>query len=225
MKFGDVFPPFRFRMLKRHFKGSAPKILDVGCASGSPQIAKRAFPRGHYTAIDITQPDGDMSPYIDRFIQMDAGSLDYSALTDDSFDIVILSHVLEHIRNGEAVLAALLPKVKVGGTVYVEYPSTKSLGLPSAINTLQFCDDTTHIRMYSLVDIANILLDGGFKVIDGGIRRDWPRILFSPLAIPNQVISLLKYGKLNSKGLWDITGFAEFAIGVRDKRPLHSTHR
>jgi len=212
-------------MLKRHFKGGAPKILDVGCASGSPQIAKRAFPRGHYTAIDMVPPDEDMAPYIDRFVQMDAGSLDYSALADGDFDIVILSHVLEHIRNGEAVLASLLPKVRVGGVVYVEYPSTNSLRLPSAINTLQFCDDPTHIRMYSLVDIANTLLDGGFKVVDGGIRRDWPRILFFPLAIPNQIVSLLKYGKLNSKGLWDIAGFAEFAIGIRNEHSGLSTHR
>jgi SAM-dependent methyltransferase len=215
MKFGDIFPPFRFRMLRRHLETSSPRILDVGCASESPKITKQAFPSSYYTAIDISPPDEDMLPYIDRFIHIDAGSLNYSELTNASFDVLILSHVLEHIRNGEDVLASLLPKLKVGGIVYIEFPSIRSLGLPSAINTLQFCDDPTHLRLYSLVQIANILLDNGFKVVDGGTRRDWPRIVFSPLCIPSQIVSLFKYQKLNAKGLWDIAGFAEFAIGIR----------
>lgn len=215
MKFGDIFPPFRFRMLRRYLKTSSPRILDVGCASESPKLTKQAFPSSYYAAIDISLPDKDMAPFIDQFIHVDASSLNYSELADASFDVLILSHVLEHIRNGEDVLSSLLPKLKVGGIAYIEFPSIRSLGLPSAINTLQFCDDPTHLRLYSLMQVANILLDNGFKVVAGGTRRDWPRIVFAPLSIPSQIASLLKYRKLNAKGLWDVAGFAEFAIGIR----------
>ena len=42
--------------------------------------------------------------------------------------------------NGETVIQALFPKLKLHGVMYVEFPSIRSLGLPTGTGTLQFCD-------------------------------------------------------------------------------------
>ena len=220
MKFSDIFPPFRMRIIRRYAGRGPLRILDVGCASSSPQLTRASFPGCTYTAIDIAEPNAETRAVIDSFHQMDISRLDFEVIADGSIDVLILSHVLEHVSNGLDVLSALLPKLRPGGVAYVEYPAIKSLGLPSAYNTLQFCDDPTHVQLYSLVDVGNRMLNGGLRVLDGGTRRDWPRIILAPLSIPSQISSLLKRGKLNAKGLWDISGFAEYAVGVRPRESV-----
>ena len=64
-------------------------------------------------------------------------------LADNHYDLIILSHVIEHINNGLDVVERLSKKLKFGGHIYIEYPSLKSLQLPSAQGSLHFCDDDT----------------------------------------------------------------------------------
>lgn len=215
MNIGELIQPFRFRTIRKYFSGQAPAILDVGCANDAPKLTRKFFPNCSYDAIDIAAPSTEMLSHIDNFFLMDLERLDFSALGAATYDIIILAHVIEHVRNGLDVVAALARRLKPGGIIYVEYPRAKSIGFPSAVNTLQFCDDPTHVRLYALPDIANVILDAGLRVLNGGVRRDYVRLALFPLAIPLQLMTLMKTGRPHAKGLWDIYGFAEFVVGVR----------
>ena len=48
--------------------------------------------------------------------------------------------------------------LKPDGCIYIEFPSVRSLNLPSMRGALNFCDDKTHLRIYSIQEVANILL-------------------------------------------------------------------
>jgi hypothetical protein len=118
-----------------------------------------------------------------------------------------MAHVIEHLYNGDEVLKALLPKLKPRGFFYIEYPGKKSLNLPSMNGTLNFYDDPTHVRVYSVEELKKIFEAAGCKVLRSGTRRNPWNILAMPL---RTVLSLIRGRKPEANIFWDITGFAEY---------------
>jgi hypothetical protein len=203
-------------MLRRHFsRYSAIRILDIGCGNRSCEITKHWFPRCEYHGVDRDFYAGDSTDYtrMDFFHRID---LEKDALDDlPRADAIILSHVIEHLSNGSEVVAVLCKKLNPGGVIYLEFPSVRSLALPHAYGTLQFCDDETHKRLYSVLDIANTLIANGLKIVYGGQKRDWLRMYFYvPLGLVYNCYYFAKNGRLTTKGgMWDLFGFADCIIG------------
>ena len=67
-------------------------------------------------------------------------------------------HVIEHLHNGDKVLEGLLTKLRSGGVIYIEYPGIRSTRLPSMRGSLNFSDDPTHVRLYSVPEIMFLTL-------------------------------------------------------------------
>lgn len=63
------------------------------------------------------------------------------------FDLIILHHVIEHLSNGETLLASLHRKLRPGGMIYVETPDIATLNSPLAIGFMNFYDDPAHQRV------------------------------------------------------------------------------
>ena len=74
-------------------------------------------------------------------------------------------------------------------------------------DTLHFCDDPTHVRLYNIKEIANVLLDADFIIIKAARRRDFKRIIFTPVVI---FLDWAKMYRIVGYGLWDLLGFAEY---------------
>ncbi len=110
---------------------------------------------------------------MDAFYLLGADGSGYAAIPDGSYDFVILNHVLEHMRDPAAVLAAICSKLKPGGYIWIAFPSLRSLSLPSSEDeTLQFCDDPTHVYLPDVREVANVLLANGVKVVHAGRSRE-----------------------------------------------------
>jgi hypothetical protein len=215
MEFRAVVAPFSVRQARKRMARGHVKILDVGCGTYSPIAMRSAFPDSEYHAIDVVEPPPHLRRLMDQFFRFDLTKGDFSAVPIAFYDAIVLSHVIEHVPNGEEVISGLVPKLKIGGVMVVEFPAARSLGLPSGLGTLQFCDDDTHVRVYDVREVANAMLRAGMKVVDGGTRRDLIRILCAPLAIPLQIKTLLTNRTLHARGLWDILGFADYVVGVK----------
>ncbi len=81
--------------------------------------------------------------------------------------------------------------------------------LPSMDGTLNFYDDKTHVRVYSVPEVSGVLKEEGFVVISSGIRRS-PVLL---VATPVRVLAAWLQGKKPLANVfWDILGFAEFVF-------------
>lgn len=212
----NLFRPFRFKLFRRTYGDRAIHYLDVGCGSHSPSITKRWFPRWRYHGIDRPGSDYPMDAAdraaLEAFYEIDLSTGSLSVVPDGQFDLASLSHVIEHLPNGLEVLREVAAKLRPGGRVYVEFPSERSLGLPSMPGTLNFSDDETHVRVYSVREVANVLLDEGFRVVRAGTRRDWFRIAFLPLLVPAR---LLAQRRVIGADFWDATGFASFVYAEK----------
>ncbi len=191
-------------------------MLDVGAGNHSATKITRVFPRCEYHGLDLDRSynnsESDFA-LMQEFYELDLTKLDYSILPDDYFDGIWMVHVIEHLHNGEEVLQSLLPKLKKGGYIYLEYPGKRSLSLPSMYGTLNFKDDPTHVKVYDHRSLSKLLGNYGCVTLSQGTRRN----IWFMAAMPFRIIfSLLKGKKVQGNIFWDITGFAEY-IWVKKK--------
>jgi SAM-dependent methyltransferase len=212
----------RNRLLLSAFStDSRISVLDVGGGMGmSLNEISSVFPNVEYSCVDLIEEDDFLQKNHGRFKnywKINLASLDFGQIPDNYFDVVICSHIIEHLFNGDAVLQSMSKKIKLGGYIYVEYPCQNSLHLPSMPGTLNFMDDNTHCRLYTEVELVNLFIRNGVLPIKSGVRRNWIRILVFPLLIIYKILfrnikSTIAYE------FWDICGFAEFIFAQRIDR-------
>ncbi|MCE1163859.1 MAG: class I SAM-dependent methyltransferase [Bacteroidetes bacterium] len=209
------FAPYKYKFVKLLNTGGK-NILDVGAANGSPEMFFSYFKGYEYDALDIDEEclSEKGKKLINRFYKADLEKDDLSEIPDNHYDYVVLSHVIEHIDNGEKALEKLALKIRNGGLMYAEYPSAKSARLPSMKGTLNFYDDPTHKRFYDLNKLKNVLSGNGFEILKCGVKRDILRIAGIPYMV---VKSLIKLGYVRGSAFWDLFGFAEFLLARRVK--------
>ena len=192
-------------------------LLDVGAGNRSASKTKSVFPNCTYYGLDIDRStnytDADFRE-MKAFYELDLTQLDLSSIPDQFFDYINMAHVIEHLHNGDAVLPLLIQKLKPGGYFYIEYPGAKSLTLPSMKGTLNFHDDHTHVRVYSVAELAPIFEQHGCRVLKCGTRRNRPYLLATPIRI------LAAWAQLKqpmANVFWDLLGFAEYLFVQRNE--------
>src|SRR5262245_5874730 len=149
-KFASTRSP-KFLFLKKSFGNLSFKLLDIGAGNHSASKTKWLFPNCQYHGVDLTKDyNNDEKDFaaMDGFYEMDLTKLQFNAIPDSFFDAVSMVHVIEHLFNGDLVIKGLIPKLKPGGVIYIEYPGPKSKTLPSMHGSLNFHDDPTHVSLY-----------------------------------------------------------------------------
>jgi 2-polyprenyl-3-methyl-5-hydroxy-6-metoxy-1,4-benzoquinol methylase len=209
--------PTKFLYARRKLSGPGLRILDIGCGNNSPITTKRWFPGSHYSGADIQRynlNDQDLAA-MDTFYLLDSGGENYSSIPDSSFDFIVLHHVVEHMTTPAPILATICSKLKPGGYIWIAFPSLRSLSLPSAEGTLQFCDDPTHVHIPDIREISNVLLANGVKVLHSGRSRSFVREMIGAMLLPWALLRKMITGRLSGKGLWYILGFEDHVFGQR----------
>ncbi len=212
--------PMKFRFVCGKLSQGA-RILDAGCGNGSPTLTKRWFPGCHYAGADIQRynlSDADVAA-MDEFFAVGADGSGYAAIPEASYDLVILNHVVEHMAEPAPIVAALCRKLKPGGYFWIAFPSLRSLALPhSADETLQFCDDPTHVRLPDVREIANLLLANGVTVLDAGRSREgFFTTLADCLRLGKRMVVKLFTGRFSGRGMWYLLGFEDHVFGQRKR--------
>lgn len=200
----------KFLYMQRSFGNRAFRLLDIGAGNHSASKTKRLFPQCTYHGLDLDRTYNNAPEdfeAMDAFYEMDLTLLKFDTLPNNYFDGIWMVHVVEHLHNGDEVLAHLVPKLKQGGFLYVEFPGKKSTTLPSMHGSLNFRDDPTHVRLYSAAEIGSLLQRSGCDVLNKGTRRNWYYIAAMPARI---LAHWIKRKKLQGNIFWDLLGFAEF---------------
>ena len=204
--------PAKYRYLNKLFKQGEFVLLDIGAGNHSASKTKKWFPNCEYHGLDLNKNynnDENDFKQMKSFYELNLEHLNLDIVPNAHFDFIMMAHVIEHLKNGDQVLVKLLAKLKPGGYLYVEYPGIRSTRLPRMKGTLNFFDDETHVRVYSLTELYNLFLKNNTEIIKGGTRRYMPNILMMPLKV---IHNLIKYGKILPSIFWDFFGFAEFIL-------------
>jgi SAM-dependent methyltransferase len=211
--------PHRFVATRSRLGLPGAQVLDVGCGNHSPSLTKRHFPECVYSGLDREEWNKDEADFqaMDRYILADLDAPHaLGSVPDRAFDIILCSHVLEHVKEPEQVASELASKLGAGGVMYVETPTPKSLRLPHAANgwwgikgCLNFYDDPTHRELVDLTALASRLRAEGFHVSPVRRRFLWRRVVLLPLYA---MAGLLTRGYVPSSVVWDATGFAAYIL-------------
>ena len=200
----------KISFLKRSFGKKKFRLLDIGAGNHSASKIKNVFPDCEYHGVDLERDYNNSASdfaLMSGFYEMDLTRLDMSSIPDNYFDGIWMVHVIEHLYNGDEVILKLLPKLVSGGYLYIEYPGIKSTKLPSMHGSLNFKDDHTHVRVYSVKELTVLLEQNNCKVLKGGTRRN----IWFILSMPFRIIGVWMRGKkLQGNIFWDFLGFAEY---------------
>lgn len=206
----------KWAFIQKAFGNKAFTLLDIGSGNHSPSKTKLAFPQCRYYGVDLARDysysEEDFKE-MEEFFEMDLTKLEFEKLQDNFFDAIWMVHVIEHLYNGDEVIEKLLPKLKKGGFIYIEYPGKKSERLPSMEGTLNFYDDSTHVRIYSVPELKALLKKNGVKVLTSGTRRN----IYFIMAMPFRVAGAwIRRKKLTGNMFWDVLGFAEYVFAQKE---------
>lgn len=175
----------KFYKTKKIFGSEDIQILDIGTANKSYEESRLVYPKAKYTGLDLYAPNV-IAEKGDEFLQMNLEAIDENKIRD-TFDLIIMNHVLEHLGNGEDVFRILCKKINKGGVVYAEFPSIKTMYKPKNRYRYHFHDDPTHKRVYLLETLANIAMAEGLKIHSCG-NASTP--VKSILSIPRALIKM-----------------------------------
>lgn len=136
------------------------RILDIAPA---PVLSSflRSLPNAVYRSADL------FSPLADDVVDI----MDMNIYADESFDFIVCSHVLEHVRDDALAIAELFRVLAKGGNAILMVPI-----LLTATETDEDPDEKSederwarfgqgdHVRMYARHDFIERLKQGGFHV-------------------------------------------------------------
>jgi len=159
-------------------KNSYNSIIEFGCADGTNLFyfsKELNIPQNQIFGVDIAYCNETQNNKFKFFHQ---SAEDFLTENINSFDLILLSDVLEHIYNPWKVLNQIKLKLTSNGCVLISVPNLQNLNYLNAVNsgefnyTLSGLFDETHIRFFSHKTLIYYLEELGFKIISTGFRPD-----------------------------------------------------
>ncbi len=156
------------------------KVLDLGCGRG--YVAKKLLPKTNrilgidYNASSIDYAKSSLADSGVTFICEDI--FDYLGKhSDEKFDVVVLSHVLEHIDDPETFLKRIN---HIGNFFYVEVPDIETSHLNTyrqLLKTDLLYNDADHVHEFDRNQLKGILNRANLRIVDGefrwGVMKFW----------------------------------------------------
>lgn len=151
-------------------KSTPGRILDVGCGAGdnAALLADRGW---RVTGLTIDPREREAAlPYCDA---IHLGNLEEGLprTVAGSFDVVLMSHVLEHLANPSALLADVRERLDENGVIAVALPNVLNYRqrfrflMGNFAYTETGMLDRTHLRFYTYTTGRTLLEDHGFDVV------------------------------------------------------------
>ena len=203
-----------------HSMTHGAKVLDVGCGNDSAIRLKKMRFDLYYIGVDIdhqntgnkeqktsademhiTKPENFHQPINDL-----AGKIDY----------IISSHNLEHCIDREKILKAMIKSLKIGGLMYLSFPSMQSQYFPNRSGPLNYYDEKEHKDAPPDPEkIQDILKSMNCQII-------YKNLSYQPLLLAFIGLLLEPISRIKNKtliGTWQLYGF-ESIFWIKKIQPL-----
>lgn len=167
------------------------KILDVGCGRGFYlKAVSQLFPRALVTGLDINKNYLEKAKEFlgNRKVKLVIGSATELPFNDKSFDRIICSELLEHIKDDRKAIAEIHRVLKPDGIALITVPNKNypflwdpanwllerifGVHLPAKIHWLSgiWAD---HVRLYSEKELVEKFNEGGFSIEKKWLATHW----------------------------------------------------
>ena len=112
----------RFALVKKHLDFKAKKILDVGCGLGmySQEFSEEG---ALVSGIDVDGKKTEQAKELFPKINFQTAPGEKIPFANNSFDIVFLHEVLEHVKDEEKTIKEIVRVLKTGGRLILFVPN------------------------------------------------------------------------------------------------------
>jgi len=164
------------------------KILDVGCAMGG--FLRYCQTKGYFNIYGIDPIKDYVKASGSKRVRF--GSVYSIPFEDNSFDIVILDQVLEHLVNLKLAMREIKRVLTKGGLCYIGVPDSEKY------NDTYFYIMREHIQHFNIVGLKLLAHNNGFELIANDKTKSK---MIGALNLPNLSVLLKMIGKIYCWGI------------------------
>jgi SAM-dependent methyltransferase len=149
-------------------------LLDVGCGNGEPA---RRFVEAGWTAVGIDTDAEAVTAARQAGLDARVGTLKAQRFPDAHFDLILMSHVIEHLADPLDDLKECRRVLKPSGSIVIATPN--ALGLNHRIFGRHWpgLDAPRHLQIFAPKSLTRVLASCGFEAIrvrtHAGIAASW----------------------------------------------------
>jgi 2-polyprenyl-3-methyl-5-hydroxy-6-metoxy-1,4-benzoquinol methylase len=158
-------------LIGQHVSTNKRRLLDIGCGAGDN--ARMLSASGWcVTGITLSEPERAVaSKYCEKVLVHDLEHGLPVQLKKAQFDLVLMSHVLEHLRDPRPILSDVYGALSPQGYIAVALPNIAhyaqraNLLFGSWRYTRDGIMDNTHFKFYTFETGRELLTDAGFEIL------------------------------------------------------------
>src|SRR5208337_1608652 len=136
------------------------RMLDVGCGDGS--VLKLAQELGwNAEGVDFDAQAVDATRR--KKLSVKLGHLAEQRYPDESFDLVLMSHAIEHVHDPLGTLREIRRVLRVGGTLVVTTPNAASWGHRIFASSYVALDPPRHLHLFNGENLVTMAERAGFS--------------------------------------------------------------
>ncbi|HEY4512259.1 MAG TPA: class I SAM-dependent methyltransferase [Candidatus Paceibacterota bacterium] len=144
---------------------SVKRLLDFGCGNGAYLERMRKL-HPSWKLFGFDNSEFALKETKAKGFEVWSGDLITTEIPDGYFDIVYLSHVIEHLNDPKAALKKIFNILKPGGKIIIITPNFDSIA-EKVFGTYWFGLDTPrHLFLFTPKILSRLLTEVGFKVRD-----------------------------------------------------------
>jgi len=141
-------------------------LLDVGCGNGGfLLLARQAGWQVEGLDFDAAAVDAARS----RGLDVHHGSIDSLEDRSNYYDVITLSHVIEHVHKPLDMLRQLYTLLKPGGRLWLETPNINSLGAKRFGRNWRALEPPRHLVLFNSSNLSQSLHIAGFQ----SLKQHW----------------------------------------------------
>ena len=147
-----------FAFIHDYIKKDQPElsyILDIGCSTG---YLLSLFKTNRYKVLGVDPSPKCKNIAINEYgVNVITGTLDTISIQNEKYDVIILSHVLEHIVDLSSFILKLKSILSPKGIIYVEVPDVQNINLPFGYFSFE------HVNYFSKISLTNLMAKYGLS--------------------------------------------------------------
>ncbi len=172
-----IYADYLCRFLRKQAAG--PRLLDVGYGSGYLLRTARAHGFQVYGVEASRTLTSKLEGMLGRHLEV--SHLGAEPLPWGSFDVVVMTHVLEHVADPRPVLANLLQSLHPDGVLYLAVPDNESWQFRIFGKEWDAVNPVAHYQFFNESSLTRALRAAGFQSpvrvrmppLEGALRQRW----------------------------------------------------
>lgn len=147
------------------------RLLDIGCGSGRFMAWARVA-GWHCSGTEVDLKSAAIA--VERGFDVHLGPLDELLARPDRFDVITISHVIEHVHYPLNLLKIAKKLLRDDGVLWIETPNINSHGHDLFEADWYALDPPRHLQVFNHLSLMGLIRSAGFQYIDvGDWQLDW----------------------------------------------------